>query len=247
MASSEFSKGKRIYLGLLLGWLLLSDCLLVAANWLNPVHRAVILMASGLIWIWVVLCGSVMVRFRDPISSAVRRIGIDWRVRFVLFSTLLAMLEEVVTTGMTNCAPIFGVRIGQAYITASANYWDVICLHSVVVIVSLFVGWAVILWRFNFSPFSVYIIFGVTGTLAEMSFGGPQHALEYPMWSFVYGLMIWLPARTVPENRAAKSPPCWLYPAAALIPFVFIVLFPLAGVMSLFFPHHPSVHFPPIR
>ena len=45
---------------------------------------------------------------------------------------LLAMLEEVVTTSMTNCAPLFGVKIGEAYITASSNYFDVILRHSVV-------------------------------------------------------------------------------------------------------------------
>ena len=33
---------------------------------------------------------------------------------------------------MTNCAPLFGVPFGQAYITASANYFDVVLYHSVV-------------------------------------------------------------------------------------------------------------------
>jgi hypothetical protein len=242
----ELSKGKRIYLGMLLAWLLLTDFVVLLLNWPVPRHRAVILMATGLILLWVFGCGSLMHKFRDRISTFVQAVRLDWRLKFVLFCTLLAMLEEAVTTGMTNCAPLFGVHIGQAYITASANYFDVICLHSVVIFISLFVGWAVILSRYDFSPYSVFIIFGITGTLAEMGYGGPQHALEYAMWSFVYGLMIWLPARSIPKERGARSPSWWLYPLAVVLPYLFILLFPLAGVVSLFFPGHPRVHFPPL-
>jgi len=219
----------------------------LVVNWPVPVHRAVILMASGLILAWVVIGGFLMLRYRDSVTAWVQASKLDWRLKFILFSTLLAMVEEAVTTGMTNTAPLMGLRIGQAYVTASANYIDVIGLHSVVTFVSLFVGWAVILSQYEFTPFSVFILFGVTGTLAEMIYGGPQHIAEYAMWSYVYGLMVWLPARSVPVNRNARVPFWWHYPAAVLFPFVFIVLFPLAGVVHLFFPGHPSNHFPPIR
>ena len=230
-----------------MGWLFLTTGLVLAVSWPNPVHRAVILMASGLVLLWIAVGGYLMVRFRQPVSEWVCAIRLDWRVKFVLFCTVLSMLEEVVTTSMTNCAPLFGVKVGQAYITASTNYFDVICLHSVVIFVSLFVGWAVLLWRYDFSPFSVFVLFGITGTLGEMSFGGVQHALEFAMWSFVYGLMIWLPARSIPSDRGARKPGWWLYPAAVFIPFIFLVLFPLAGIVSLFFPGHPRMHFPPIQ
>jgi len=242
----EFTKIQMAFLGALLGWLALTTSLVMAVSWRSPTHRAVIFMAVGMIFLWIAVCGTLMVRFRDPISNWVLSIRLDWRVKFVLFCTILAMIEEAITTTMTNCAPLFGVRIGQAYITASANYFDVICLHSVIIFVSLFVGWAAILKRFDFKPFAVYVLFGITGTLAETQFGGLQHILEYAMWSYVYGLMIWLPARSVPISRGATVPRWWMYPAAVLIPFLFILLFPLAGVVSLFYPGHPQMHFPPI-
>ena len=51
-------------------------------------------------------------------------------VKFVLGCCGLPwlLLEEAITTLMTNCAPFLGVSIGQAYITASANYFDVVPL-----------------------------------------------------------------------------------------------------------------------
>lgn len=242
----ELARGQAIYVKALFAWMLFSTSLVWCATRGNRVTAAVLDMGMGLVLIWCAFGGLAMWRYREPITRFVRAIRLDWRVKFVLFCTLLAMLEEVVTVSMTNLAPAFGVPIGRAYITASANYLDVVGLHSVIVFVSLFVGWAVILWRYDFRPFWVFILFGITGTLAEMGFGGPQHASEYGMWAFVYGLMVWLPARSVP-SRNAREPRWWHYPLAVVVPFLFIPLFPLAGVVSLFFPNHPSMHFPPIQ
>jgi hypothetical protein len=91
--------------------------------------------------------------------------------------------------------------------------------------------------------------------------GGPLHILEYGMWAFVYGLMIWLPACTVPRDYGAHDarpdqyptstseppyePHWYQYPLAVFVPMAFVFLFPLLGVISLFFPHHPKFHFPP--
>jgi hypothetical protein len=44
---------------------------------------------------------------------------------------------------------------------------------------------AVILSCYDFSPFAVFLLFGLTGTLAETTFG-PQHLLEFGPWIFVY-------------------------------------------------------------
>jgi len=160
---------------------------------------------------------------------------------------LLLRAEDAITTSMTNAAPLFGVHMGQGYITASANYLDVIALHGVTLFVSFFAGWAVLLWRYDFSPFAVFVLFGITGTLIEMLYGGWPHVFEYAMWSTVYGLMICLPARSVPRDRGAKEPRWWHYPLVVFAPRLFVFLFPLLGVISLLFPHHPQVHFPPIR
>lgn len=54
-----------------------------------------------------------------------------WKKKFVVFATVLALIEEAITTTMTNLAPLFGVEIGEAYITASTNYVDVVLFHSV--------------------------------------------------------------------------------------------------------------------
>ena len=213
----------------------------------DPILHALTGMAGGLGYIWIVCGGLLMWRFREPIRTQVQRIRLDWRLKFVLFCTLLALLEEAITTGMTNLAPMFGVKPGQAYITASANYLDVIALHGVSLFVSFFVGWAVLLWRYAFSPFAVFVLFGITGTLVEMLFGGPAHLFEYAMWTYVYGLMVWLPACCIPTDRRAHPPHWWHYPLAVFTPFLFVFLFPLLGVISLFFPHHPRIHFPPIR
>lgn len=239
-------KARVVFIWLLAFWLLLTTSAVTVVTWPRPRLRAVLCMGWGLIIFWIILGGSVMYRFREPIRQFVERIRLDWRVKFVLFATLLAMLEEAVTTSMTNLAPLFGVKIGEAYITASANYLDVIALHSVVVFVPMFVGWAVILWRYSFSPFAVFMIFGITGTLAEMGFGGAQQAGQFAFWIFVYGLMVFLPAYCVPTDRAARQPRWWLYPLAVFVPFIFIPIVPLPLIAGLLSPHHPKIHFPPI-
>lgn len=236
-----------IYLRTMLGWLLFSTSAVLAISWRDPIHRAVVLMGCGLVWGWVILAGGLMWRFRDTLCRAAAAVRLPWRLRFILLATLLALLEEAITTGLTNLAPALGIRMGQAYITASANYLDVVCLHSVVLFIPMFVGWAYLLSRWDFPPFWVAALFGVTGTLAEMSFGGPAHAAEFAMWSFVYGLMVWIPARSIPANRAARRPPRWAYPVAVLLPPLFNLIVPLGLLAGLLAPNHPRLHFPPIR
>lgn len=243
----RITRPQKAFLAAVLSWLLFTTTLVTFAVWKSPTHRAVLGMGWGLIVLWVLLCGGLMVRFRERISRYVRGIPLDWRVKFVLFCTFLALVEEAITTGMTNLAPVFGVRIGQAYITASASYLDVVALHSVSIFVSLFVGWAVILSRWRFSPFAVFVLFGISGTLAEMLYGGAGHALEFAMWLNVYGLMIYLPTCSVPDERPARMPAWYLYPVAVILPFFFLILFPFALIPHLMFPHHPNIHFPPIQ
>jgi hypothetical protein len=216
--------------------------LVIALSGAAPNTRAVFLMGSGLVLIWVLICGMLMRVFRDPIARVVRRIGLDWRVKFVLFATLLAMTEELVTTGMTNAAPLFGVPVGAAYITASANYFDVIALHSVVVFIPMFIAWAILLRYIDFHPNEVFLLFGLTGILAEASFGGGQAFAEFALWIFVYGLMVYLPAYSLPAERAARLPKWWHYPVAVILPILFAL--PVAAVVSTL--HPIPIHFPPI-
>jgi len=228
-------------------WTLASTTLVAALNLgpERPAARAVVLMGSGLVLVWVVTGGLLMRRHRQYVQARMRALPGPWQVKFVLFCTLLALLEEAVTTTMTNLAPVFGVPVGRAYITASANYLDVVCFHSVVVFVPMFVAWAWMLARWDFHPNAVFLAFGATGTLAEVSFGGPQQFLAYGMWTFVYGLMIYLPALCVPPDRGARPPRWWHHVLAVLVPFLFLPLF--APVLYPILRWHPEkVHFPPI-
>jgi hypothetical protein len=148
---------------------------------------------------------------RKPVRELVRKSRLSRGATFVLFATLLALLEEVVTTTLTNLAPVFGSA--QAFITASRNYLEVVIWHSVIVIAPMFVVWAWLLARFRFSPGSVFLLFGINGVLAELLIGGPA-LLMAPFWIFVYGLMIFLPAYGFPISAEAPAPRWYHYPAA---------------------------------
>ncbi|MGA7194741.1 MAG: hypothetical protein WBW94_14030 [Anaerolineales bacterium] len=231
---------------LLLGlWLTLSTSLVLAFTWGNRIAHAEISMGTGLIVLWIFLCGSLMYVFREPIKSFVLNIPWNWQIKFVLFATLLAMLEEAITTTMTNLAPVFGVKVGEAYITASANYLDVILHHSVIVFIPWFIAWAWILKRYAFSPFWVFLLTGVNGLLAETLTFGLQHLSEFGLWIFVYGLMVYLPAYTIPNERNASSPKFWNGLLAFIMPFLFSI--PWAILLHILSPNHPATHFPPIK
>ena len=225
-------------------WTVLSTLLVVAIAMIamHASERAVIFMGAGLVLLWVLIGGTLMWRFRDHVRNYVTRIRLPWSVKFVLFSTLLALCEEAVTVSMTNLAPLFGVPLGAAYITASANYLDVVSLHSVVVFVPMFIAWAWMLARWDFRPAQVFLLFGLTGFLAESQFAGTLNIFQAPFWIFVYGLMVWLPAYTLPPREKATRPGWWVYPVAILLPFIFAI--PIAAIVG--FLHPVKIHFPPI-
>jgi hypothetical protein len=217
--------------------------LLFAILFMGPNNRAVILMGTGLMVLWMVLGGTLMWKFREPIRDRVLKISLPWAVKFVLFCTILALIEEAITVSMTNLAPFFGVSTGAAYITASANYFDVVVFHSVVVFIPMFVVWAFLLSRWDFSPASVFLLFGITGFFSESIFAGTFNLPSAPFWIFVYGLMIWLPAYSLPPREKAKPPRWWIYPVAILSPYLLAV--PVALIVSSL--HPVSIHFPPIE
>jgi hypothetical protein len=236
---------KALFILLLALWLTASTALVLVVTWNNPIAHAVVGMGTGLIVLWVFLGGGLMFLLRDPIHRFVQRIPLQWQVKFVLLATLMALIEEAVTTTMTNLAPLFGVKIGEAYITASANYLDVVLHHSVIVFVPMFVAWAVLLRWWNFSPFWVFVLFGLTGLMAEAGTFGAQHLSEFALWIFVYGLMVFLPAYTLPAERGAQ-PARWYHAiAAVLLPFMLAI--PVAVLVGLLDPAHPDIHFPPIQ
>jgi hypothetical protein len=224
-------------------WLAASTVMLVAVGVVAapPNTRAVLLMGGGLVLLWVVGGGLLMrlVRFRARALAATVRA--DRRLVFVVSCTALALAEEAVTVTMTNLAPLFGVPVGAAYITASANYLDVVALHSVVVFVPMFAAWAFLLSRWDFSPNSVFLLFGVTGILAEAGLS-PTAFLEFGLWIFVYGLMVWLPAFALPARPGLRRPTWRHYALAVVLPLLFAV--PMALAVGAI--HPVPIHFPPI-
>jgi hypothetical protein len=228
---------------LLLGiWLILTTTLVYVATAENQVFRAVISMGLGLIALWVLVGGTLMYVFRERVKALVLKIPLHWQVKFVIFATLLAMTEEAVTTLMTNLAPLFGVAVGEAYITASGNYFDVILHHSVIVFVPWFIAWAWLLKRYDFSPFWVFLLTGLNGLFAESFTFGWQNLSQFVLWIFVYGLMVYLPAYTIPAERGAQRPKPWHGILAFFLPLIFGI--PWVVLVNLAFPNHPDIHFP---
>ena len=242
---NPFHRLKSIFIVLLGLYLIFSTTLVYLLTRENRGTHAVISMGLGLVLLWVILGGSLMYFLRDRIRAIVQAIPLHWQVKFTLFGILLAMLEEAITTTMTNLAPLFGVKVGEAYITASTNYLDVILHHSVIVFIPWFIAWAWILKRYDFSPFWVFLLFGLNGLFAESLTFGWGHLNEFALWIFVYGLMIYLPAYTVPVDRGAQRPKVRHAALAFILPL--LIGIPWAIIVNLIFPNHPSIHFPPIQ
>jgi hypothetical protein len=186
-------------------------------------EHAIFLMAMGLILLWVVLGGFLSWRFRDRVRRWMLRQPGSGPLKFVLFATVLVLVEEAITTTMTNLAPEFGSKIGVAYITASTNYLLVIGFSSVVVIAPAFIGWGVLLRRYDFTPLEVFLLFGLLGTTGEASLN--PDALISGFWFFVYGVMVYLPAYSLPNDRGARTPRWYHYVLGYVVPLAFQIPF----------------------
>ncbi len=240
------NRSKTVFTGALYFWLLFSSAVALAAVWHHPAYRAMYCMVWGLILLWVTLIGGLSVKLRTQICSIIPASSLPPWQFFIILSTAMALLEEAVTVSMTNMAPLFGVALGRAYITASGNYFDVVSLHSVVVIVPQFVAWGRLLTRYSFSPFQVALLFGSTGMVDEALFGGPSAFLGFAQWILVYGIMVFLPATvSIARSNNRKPVKWWHYPAAVVGP-IFVAVPVVLLITRLIAPHHPSIHFQPI-
>lgn len=240
-------RGKSLFVQFLGILLLLWTTLVTLHVWPDPIARALLKMAWGVITIWIFMCGGFMYRFRNKIKNTVQATQIHWQIKFVFLMTLLALLEEAITTLMTNLAPLFGVGIGEAYITASTNFFDVVFFHSVIVFIGPIIFWSLALKKYDFSPFAAFLIFGISGIFAEVTFGGPQHSLEFAFWIFVYGLMMYIPAYSLPPAsvRGAKRPRWYHFILMIFLPALFIPL--IAWIPHVVDSNHPQpTHFKPL-
>ena len=190
----------------------------------DPHARAKVLMGFFLVLFWCLGFGLISYYQRDRFRRVFRAIKMPWQVKFILCAIALAMLEEVVTTSLTNAAPLLGSETGKAMITASTNYGEVAFLNSVwPVFVPWILAWTVLLTKYDFPPNHVFLLFGLLGSVAEAHFG--LAALVAGFWFFVYGLMVYLPAYSLPPRKTVPLR-WWHYGYALVLPFVF--MFPWA-------------------
>jgi hypothetical protein len=227
--------------------LIVSTTIVTVITWTQPAARAIVLMGWGLILIWCFAGGLVQYSLRNIARRFVGPFAVPPSVVFILFATGLFCVEEAVATAMTDCAPLLGVKIGQAYITASTNYIRVVLLHSGPVIVPLLFGWTVVLRKWSFSPFAVFLMFGLTGAALESFFQGFAWGklAEFALWIFVYGNMVWLPVYCLPKDRGATRPTWLSYPLAPIL--AVLAALPLLAIFGAIvgrFFHPPPLEFP---
>lgn len=215
------------------GILLMALLLLVVSDPdVNVNDRAIIYMGFWALWIcWIGICGTLMYKNREKIKRWVNMNPENWVGKFIIFAVCLLLLEEVFTVTLTNLYWVFGAEYGKAYITASDNYFETVLMHSAIVIWPAYLFWAWWLKKYDFHPNWVFILYGLYGTLGEMMYGGVQAAQAVGMWMFVYGLMIYLPAYCIPENRGAKRPKFIHYILTFLLSYLITLPFVL-GLMA---------------
>jgi len=225
---------------LLFLWLVLQTATLGFLFQGKPLESAAVGMRWSLIILWIVIAGGFMYWKRDWFKSKVQASKMSWPKKFIFLAITLALLEELIAISINNSAPSYGIELGQVNLTATTDYLDLIFFHSVIVFIPMFIAWARLLKKYNFSPFAVFMLFGISGTLAEASLGGLGF-FEFAQWIFVYGLMVYLPAYTIPQDRGALPPKKRHYIWALVFPL--IAAFVVAFLIRALFPEHPAIHF----
>lgn len=190
----------------------------------NPKGFAIISMGIGLFFLWGICSAFIMYKRKDDIKRMFNERQYSTFYIVTLGGILLALIEEAFATFMTNLAPLFGFSTSEVFITASANYIEVVTRHSVIVFVPWFVAWGLILKKYSVHPNIVFLLFGITGIFAEALSFGLQNIYAFGFWIVIYGLMIYLPAYVVynPDLKQRINP--LYYPFLIVIPFLMMVL-----------------------
>lgn len=235
--------GRTVVVGLLV-WQFGLTALLTLAGGENPKLGVLAKMLWGLNLLWILGAGILSIRFRGRVTAwgaPARPLVVAW---FVAGAVGLALVEEAVTTAMTNCAPLFGAKLGEVYITASADYLDVVLYHSVVVLVPQFVMLGLLMKRYAITPLAAFFCYGAAGFFNEALFSGPN-PLQYAQWTLVYGLLVYLPAHLFVPIEHRRPVRMWFWPVVILAPVAASV--PVVALLLLVIaPGHPRIHFPPM-
>jgi len=182
----------------------------------DPVSHAIAGMALGLLVFWMLIAAGIQRLIRDKLPQIQDNI----LLKFTILATVLALIEEAITTTMTNLArPVWHVSPQDAHITASTNYFEVVLLNSVIVFIPMFLYWGYMLQRYDFHHLWVYLLFGITGTLAETLSFGPSNLLSIGFWLNIYGLIVYLPAYLIKDQDRSK-PPRYLYLGSIFLPLI---------------------------
>ena len=232
---------KKVLIGFFFLYTILEFSLLIHTLKDNPSGAALFRMALSVFFVWIVLGGWLQRKYLQKNYKKLTTLSSSPILTFTLFATALACIEEMVTTLMTNLAPLFGAARGTSYITASTNFFDVIFFHSVIAFVPMFVTLGYLLKRYAISPFAAFLLYGIVGTFAEMIFSGPATGSSAPYWICIYGLIVYLPAHQF-INTERKPFFFIFYPL--LVPLI-----AFSALATIWIPkvlNHPSIHFAPI-
>jgi hypothetical protein len=121
----------------------------------------------------------------------------------VIAATALACIQEAITTSMTNLAQLFGGTLGVEGITNTTNWPHLVLLHGVVVFVPAFAVWSLLLHRYAFTAAEAFLLYGLTGTLAEaLLMRLDSHFAGH--WIFVYGCSSGCLRRRCGDRRACS-------------------------------------------
>lgn len=240
--STWLPDAKKMLIGFLLVYSSVFFILLVITFRGSPVPRTMILMGMTLFIVWVLIAGSIQKYFQKLYPEKLVALKKHPILFFILAAAVLACLEEAVAVTITNLAPLYGVRLGEAYITASSNYFMVIFFHSVIVFIPMFATLGFFLNRYTISPFRAFILFGLVGVFAETLFTGPQAILNAPFWILVYGLVVYVPAHAFVKLERKKL-------SLIFYPFL-LLLVAFSAAVTAWIPAKldmPKTHFAPLR
>ena len=213
-------------------WFLILSTIHIFNEWDNN-WKAIILMALCLVFFWVILFWSLQFFFRKKIKLIANINLNNWKFFFIIFTIILALIEESIAVIMTNMVEYFWWEIWKAFITAHTNYFIVIFFHSIIIFIPMFFAWMYLLSKYDFKSNQVLLLFGITWVIAEITIN--PIALISWFWIYVYWLMIALPVYCLPE-RNVKKPKYYHYIYAIILPILFAIPFiPVIIFLNNFF------------
>ena len=185
---------------------------------------------------WIVLFGGITYRFREAIKRMLSGTKYFCRTNFALIAIFLALIEEAVAVAMNSLADDFGAPAGQ-YLTITNSYLDLVLFHSAIVFVPMFITWAWLYLRYDFTPEQAFLLFGISGFIAEIIINPSWFTalLTGGFWIFTYGIMIYTPAYAFGHQRKSCIKARWYHKAMAVaLPLVSAV--PVAFIISTVHP-----------